>query len=368
MVAASASSSSGSGDFTDAVSYWWFHALDSTLYFLLAVAAAHRSYQRWKWGQRHTVQRSHATFAALGAYGISRSITEAFTASGTFAAGFGTFAFGAVASVPGAFFALSQAAMIARWVRTAEAISFTMRHTRLKLGRVALLSSCGLLVLFCVLLLVAVVDAHMSFSPLSKDDWLEVLNLLEGILYVYNGGCFIVLGVQLGFVWTSLSHASTSPSIRWRIMAIACIFSSLSIARGVLLCVGGAAQQSEDLHVMLTYAVGPPAVLLVEWLALVLCFFTLQPSRPPSSSSDTDGYHFSGMIGSDSAPLSVGGTSDLKSSPETPRARAWQSASSESGTAVLDSPASRYAAYFGRSSSPQRKREEYSVTQPSADA
>lgn len=318
---------------------------------MLAAVASARCYLRWKSDVETASRRefrSYATFAALITYGISRCVVEALTAANFFDAQFGTFAFGVVASVPGAFFALTQTAMIGRWVRTVESIVMTLRYTRVKLGRVALLSSGILLIVFCVLLLVAVADTHVSFSPLSGGNWMEILNLLEGILYVFNGACFVALGAQLAFYWNTVSEPA-STAARWRIAIIACMFSSLAVARGVLLCIGGAAQQSERLHVMLEYAVGPPAVLLAEWICLVLCFFVLQPTR--ASQQPVADCQFSTM--ENVAPLSTG-SGGMNVAPETPRAKAWRNMSNADGTSP-ESPRTRYAPMmFGHSTLPSR--------------
>jgi hypothetical protein len=276
-------------------SYQWFHALDAFLYFLLVIASLYRCFLRWK--SEHVdpsstnsnalrrIIEQYATFVTLIMYCTARSVVEAMTAAEYFNAQFGTFQFNVVASVPGALFALTQTAMIARWVRTAEAMVMTMRYARYPLGSVALFASGVLLVCFTILLIIAEIDFKTNFSGLPHNNWTTILNELEGFIYTFNGVCFVALGLQLAYFWKTVSESGVSSSARWRIALIAVFFAGILIARGLLLCIDGAAQNSERLGVILSYAVGPPSVLLVEWVCLVVCFFVLQPSRSSTQQS-----------------------------------------------------------------------------------
>lgn len=351
---ASTSSSSGSGnEGGPPPSYQWFHALDAALYFLLALASLYRCFLRWQSenvdpSSQHSsllrqILERYATFITLIAYSIARAVVEAMTAEGYFNAQFGTFQFNVVASVPGALFALTQTAMIARWVRTVEAMVMTMRYSRFQLGKVALFASRLLLGCFIILLIIAEIDFETNFSDLPRKNWTTILNELEGFIYTFNGVCFVALGLQLAYFWKTVSEPGGAPSARWRIALIAFLFSGILIARGLLLCIDGAAQNSEGLGVILRYAVGPPSVLLVEWVCLVVCFFVLQPSRSSTQQPALDSQFTVAMTPEVNA-------SSFTSSPETPsRARRFPSDRSTQSPAERPPVSPRYSPLFIRS-------------------
>lgn len=273
-------------------SYWWMHGLVSFLFLVMGISAVVRVVrriaqtrsmeQRQDEGaadimrdlpqrQRHVV----IIFFVLAAYSFARCITEGLIA-GDFVDGVGTYEWSSITTIPSALFALVQTCMIARWVQTVEELMFDMHHISSKCGNLSVISSAVFLSVSVLMTLFSIPDTHHHWTGLSKNGWIELLSFMQGMLYTFNGICFLILGLQLASFW---SAAMDSAKQAWRrILAIAVVFCFLCVMRGVILCMFSFAIKQDNLHNVMDSNWGAPAVLLTEWFCLTISFFVLAPT------------------------------------------------------------------------------------------
>ncbi|CUG89749.1 transmembrane protein, putative [Bodo saltans] len=196
--------------------------------------------------------------------------------AGNFVDGVGTYEWSSITTIPAALFALVQTCMIARWVQTVEELMFDMHHISSRCGNLSVISSGTFLGVSVLMTFFSIPDTRFGWTGLSKDDWIELLSFMQGLLYTFNGICFLVLGLQLASFW---SAALDSAKNAWRrILSIAVVFCFLCVMRGIIMCMFAFALKKDNLHAVMDSNWGAPTVLLTEWFCLTISFFVLAPT------------------------------------------------------------------------------------------
>jgi hypothetical protein len=171
--------------------------------------------------------------------------------------------------IPSLFFCLLQTLLIAKWAGNISDIMLVLHNHTFRWFRPIVFSSVALLVLLMVATMAVLIDQSRPSPLLSDSVWVQLVNVLSGIVYFANGVFFVSLGLLLRAKWQPATPQDVSACRR--ILAIATLFGGCCIARGAALMffVDGSRKN-------VAYSKwGAPFVITVEWIALVTSLFGL---------------------------------------------------------------------------------------------
>jgi hypothetical protein len=202
--------------------------------------------------------------------------------------------------IPACFLCMLQTVMIWKWIRHLDQVSVLLGLRRTTWGEIVVIASSGALVCNVLLAICAATSAYgsRSFIHITSSDWATLLNVYTGCMYLFNGLCFLALGLRLHSLWASPAEADKP--VRFRMLLLAGLFGFMCALRGLILLlflfahsgpVAGGASESSKRHQMknvLSSNWGAPVVLICEWAFLVVVLFFLPLSKEDSSPPRAD--------------------------------------------------------------------------------
>ena len=205
-------------------------------------------------------------------------------------------------TIPAAAFCALQTTMIWKWVRHAADVSALLMLPRNQWGTIVVLASSGTLLCLVALSVLVAVEVHEN-SPLirlSRADWKTLIDLYTGGMYMFNGSCFLALGVSLHRLWSS--PAESDKPMRFRMLLMAGFFGLMCVVRGMVLVLFLYSRKTDDsvtsgastangaprkhLDTVLQSSWGAPVILIAEWLCIVVALFYLPISSEQGSTQN----------------------------------------------------------------------------------
>jgi hypothetical protein len=200
--------------------------------------------------------------------------------------------------VPACAFCILQTTMIWKWMRHVGEASELLRLKRTSWGDVVILASSGAVLFFVAIAVSAAISSgtRSSAIDLSRSDWKTLINVYTGGMYVFNGLCFLTLGLRLYGMWSSPAEAD-KPA-RFRMLLMAAFFGMMCVLRGLILLLflfahngrdaetsSGSGEPKKHLTKVLSSSWAAPAVLIGEWICIVIALFFLPVAQESAVSS-----------------------------------------------------------------------------------
>ena len=252
------------------MSYAWFNALDALLFLILGFAGLTRIRTGFVASQGQ-IQRS-VPFIVLSLYCFTRSAVLTVTALDKIPRN-QDFEQNMFDAAPATFYALLQTALIWKWVSTVADVTLVLECMRFSVGDVVRISSLILGITQPFLSIYAFLDVRFVADHLSEDAWDLLLQLYCGLLYMYNGLAFSVLGLLLMCLWNPTS--SSAVARRLKILGIAVVFGTVTFFRGLMLTLFLFRSDSKHLSSVINSSWNAPSVLFAEWWSIVISLFIL---------------------------------------------------------------------------------------------
>lgn len=229
-------------------------------------------------------KKGYLVMLALFAYCLMRAVQLALFASATLDSS-GDIKTNIYRFFPALGFMAVQSTMLNKWVDHVAELTLVLQHQAFGIGQFLITCSVFLVIADATLTALAFTDtAIYHFSNQPGHFWNILVNMFCGVVYAFNGVAFSGLGCFLRHLWIPVTPMGVHASKR--ILGIALIFGLMCIARGAILLMYIDDDASDaHVHTVTHNDWGAPAVLLCEWLSLVISLFLLTVAKHHNNSA-----------------------------------------------------------------------------------